>query len=194
MQKQKLGPIDILFPIPAALIVSGDEKKPNIMTVSWIGMMSIKPPILAISIHKSRYSFELITKYEDFSVNIPSASMYKEVDYCGLVSGKNTSKLDKVKFDLIKSENINTPIIKQCPFNLECKVIKTVPISEHTTIFGQILETYIDEDKVENKSPKKIDIQKVDPLIYCATVGQYWNIGKKLGNSFSAGAQIKAST
>jgi len=189
--KIRLGPKDILFPIPAALIVSGDSKKPNIITVAWIGMVSITPPIVAISIHKSRYSYKLIKKYNDFSVNIPSASQFHEVDYCGIVSGSDRNKFTDTNLTPLGSDKINAPIIKECPFNLECKVIKKFKISEHTTIFGEIVETHIDKDKIGAECGTGIDISKVDPLIYCSTIGEYWSIGKKIGDSFKAGIKIK---
>lgn len=191
--KKQLGPKDILFPIPAALIVSGTLEKPNVMTVSWVGMMSISPPIVAIGIHESRYSFELIKQRREFTVNIPSANLYKEVDYIGMVSGKVRKKLKDVGFTVEESFKIDTPIISDCPFNIECTVLKSVKVSAHTVIFGEIVETHIDVDKINGETPKDIDLKKVNPLVYAATVGQYWSIGDKLGDSFAPGRKI-AST
>lgn len=189
--KKQLGPKDILFPIPAALIVTGTFEKPNIITVSWIGMMSISPPILAIGVHESRYSFELIKKYKEFTANIPPVDKYKEVDYIGMVSGRDRNKFEDVGFSPLKSSNITTPIIAECPLNLECKVVNSLRLSGHTAIFGEILETHIDGDKISGGSPCDIDLGKINPLIYAATVGQYWSIGKKISESFKPGLQIK---
>jgi len=188
--KVQLGPTNIFFPVPAALIVTGLMEKPNIITVAWIGMMSASPPVIAISLKKSRYSLELIRETKQFSVNIPSAEQFKEVDYCGLVSGKNTDKFERANFTPIASQKIDVPIIEQCPFNLECKVIKEeVKLGQWVVIFGKIVETHIDEDKID-LSGKKIDIGKVNPLVYCATIREYWQLGERLGKGFSAGKEI----
>ncbi len=66
--KKQCGPSDAFFPIPAALIVSGSIKEPNIITVAWIGIMGSSPPTIAISLDKSRYSRELIGAQKEFTV------------------------------------------------------------------------------------------------------------------------------
>ena len=189
--KVQLGPTNIFFPVPAALVVTGLMEKPNIITVAWIGMMSASPPTIAISLKKSRYSLELIRKTKQFTVNIPSAEQFKETDYCGLVSGKDTDKFTNTNFTPIASQKIEAPIIEQCPFNLECRVIKEeVELGQWVVIFGEIVEAHIDEDKI-NLSNKTVDIAKVNPLVYCATIREYWQLDKKIGNGFSAGKEIE---
>lgn len=189
--KIQLGPTDIFFPVPAALIVSGSMEKSNIVTVAWIGMMGSSPPVIAISLKKNRYSLELIRQTKEFTVNIPSAEHFKETDYCGLVSGAHTNKLADIGFTAIASKEIAAPIIQECPFNLECKVVKEeVELGQWVVIFGEIVETHIDEDKIDI-SNKKINISKVNPLVYCATIREYWQLDKKIGKGFSAGKSMK---
>ncbi|MBT3363610.1 MAG: flavin reductase family protein [Chloroflexi bacterium] len=186
--KVRLGPSDTMFPVPAALIVSGLDQKTNVMTCAWIGIVSSTPPTLAISLHKNRVSLSLIKDTGEFSVNLPTASQFEKVDYCGLVSGKKQNKLNNAGFTTIASSIIDTPIIKECPYNIECKVRHHIELGDWIMILGQILETHVDQDKIDTNG--KPDIAKIDPLVYCATVRQYWSIGKKLGNGFSAGREL----
>jgi len=187
--KIQLGPSDVIFPVPAALIVSSKSEQLNIITIAWIGIMSSLPPIIAISLKNNRYSLNLIRDSKEFTVNIPSADHFKETDYCGIVSGRRRNKFEDTNFTPLKSTQIKTPIIKECPFNMECKVIKEVDLGKWVIILGEIVETHVDKDKI-NISNMKIDISKVNPLIYCATVREYWKIGEKLGNGFHAGKEI----
>jgi len=90
--KRQLGPSDILFPVPAALVASGSLRKPNILTVAWIGMMASDPPVLAISLNKARHSLSMIKSTREFTVNIPNASQFRQTDFCGLFSGRNRNK------------------------------------------------------------------------------------------------------
>ena len=188
--KVRLGPTDTFFPIPAALVVSSNGDKTNVLTVAWIGIMGSTPPILGISLYKNRYSLTLIKESGEFSVNIPSASHFKEVDYCGLVSGKKSNKLDVIGLTPVKSAVISSPIIEECPYNLECKVHSTTYFGDWVAIFGEIVETHVDNDKVDTPS-MKIDISKVNPLVYCSTIREYWSLGEKLGDGFSAGSVYK---
>lgn len=187
--KRQLKSKNTYFPVPAALIVCGTDNNYNIITLAWTGIVSSTPPALEISIHKKRYSLELIKKTKEFSVNIPSADKYIETDYCGIVSGINRDKFSDTKFTAIDSSIIETPIIKECPYNLECKVMQEIEIGDYTMIIGEIVETHIDDKYLDNKN--KVDIKKLNPLIYCATIREYWTIGEKLGNGFSCGLELK---
>jgi flavin reductase (DIM6/NTAB) family NADH-FMN oxidoreductase RutF len=186
-KKIQLGPKDIIFPVPASLVVTGTFEKPNILAVSWIGMMSSNPHIIGISLEKSRYSFELINKNREFTVNIPSSANYIETDYCGINSGRKVNKFNDTHFTPLKSMKVEPPVIAECPYNMECRVINELSFQNYHAFFGEIVETHIDDDKLENIKSGKIDISKVDPLVYMATVREYWTIGRKLGNSFNAG-------
>lgn len=186
--KKQLGPTDTFFPIPAALIVCGTIPNANIITIAWIGIAGSNPPILSISVKKSRFSLELIRDLGEFTVNIPSAKYFKETDYCGIVSGKNTNKFMDTGLTPLKSKKIDVPIIKECPYNLECKKVKEVEFGEYVVIFGEIVENHIDSDKIDDNN--KIYIEKVDPLVYCARIREYWELGKMIGNGFEAGKEI----
>jgi flavin reductase (DIM6/NTAB) family NADH-FMN oxidoreductase RutF len=188
-EKKQLGATDIFFPIPAALIVCGTTQKPNIITIAWIGIAGSDPPILSISVKKSRFSLDLIRDLGEFTVNIPSTEYFKETDYCGIVSGKNTDKFRDTGLTPLKSKKINVPIIKERPYNLECIKVKEVEFGEYVVIFGEIVETHIDSDKI-NDINNEIDIEKVNPLVYCARIREYWELGKKIGKGFESGKEI----
>jgi len=179
---------DILFPVPPALIVSGLGDKSNIITIAWIGIVGSKPPALGISLKKDRYSLDLIRETQEFTVNIPSSRNFIEVDYCGITTGKRSDKFKDTGFTRMEGRKVKVPIIKECPFNIECKVINEVDMSDWVLIIGQILEANIDVDKVDKNG--KVSISKVDPLVYIPTIREYWSIGEKLGNSFNIGRKL----
>ncbi len=187
--KRKLGPSDILFPVPAALVASGTVENPNVLTVAWIGMMASDPPVLAISLKKTRHSFRVIRDSKEFTVNIPSAQNFRETDFCGLVSGRNRDKLKECGFTAVPGAVVKAPLIKQCPFNLECRIVQEIKVGDWVVLFGEVLETHIDEDKLDPRTGK-IDISRIDPLVYCATIREYWSLGNRLGFGFSAGKEL----
>lgn len=189
--KQQLGVNDIFFPVPAALIVGGTIENPDVATIAWVGMVSSTPPTVGVSMDKRRYSLELIRKNQQFTVNIPSAGYFRETDLCGLVSGKNSDKFKLAGLTPLKSHIIQPPIIKECPFNLECQVTQELEMGDYLLLLGEIVETHIDQDKVIlNNNQPQIDIAKVNPLVYCATVREYWSLGSKLGDAFKSGVEL----
>lgn len=192
--KVQLGPQDILFPVPTALVVCRKGEEHNIITVAWIGIMGSSPPVIGISLKNTRYSLSLIRDSGGLTVNIPPASLYKETDFCGLASGKSTDKFEKTGFTKLESSKIETPIIKECPYNMECKVSKEVEVGDWVILLSEIVETHIDEDKIKGSDEKdfsKIDISEVNPLVYCATVREYWELGKKIGEGFKSGKDLQ---
>ena len=192
--KRQLGVSDTFFPIPATLVVSGSGDEANIITIVWIGMVSSTPPTIGISLYKERHSLELIKRTGEFTVNIASAEFVKETDYCGIVSGKRTNKFSDTGFTPIPGSVVKSPIIKECPYNIECKVVEEIKIGDWVLVLGQIVETHIDEDKLtENMGKMKIDVSKVNPLTYCAGIREYWQLGDKVGEAFSAGKKLIAT-
>jgi flavin reductase (DIM6/NTAB) family NADH-FMN oxidoreductase RutF len=189
--KKRLGPSDAIFPVPAALIVSGMREDANIITIAWIGIASSTPPTIAISVKNSRYSLGLIRKTNEFSVNIPPASLFKAVDYCGMVTGRKRNKFKDTGLTPLESSKIKPPIIKECPYNIECKVRHEVTIGNWALILAEIVETHIDRDKADASKRMEIDISKINPLVYCARVREYWTMGNMLGFGLQAGKEIK---
>jgi flavin reductase (DIM6/NTAB) family NADH-FMN oxidoreductase RutF len=187
--KRNLGPRDIIFPVPAALVATGTVERPNVLTVAWIGMMGSDPPVLAISLKKGRHSLAAIRKEREFTVNIPSSRLFRETDYCGLVSGRRRQKFQDCGLTPLAALVVKAPLVKECPFNLECKVIHEVGFGDWTVLFGEIVETHVDMDKVDSFTGK-IDMARMDPLVYCATVREYWSLGARLGFGFRAGKQL----
>ena len=190
--KAQMKAKDILFPVPSALVVSGIGTESNIITVAWIGIVGSNPPAIGISLHKSRYSLSLIRRTKEFTVNIPRQCDFDKVDYCGIVSGKTVDKFTATGFSCIDGCKVQVPIIKECPVNIECRVLQEVDLSDWILVIGEMLEVNIDSDCLDGNS--KVLIEKVDPLVYIPTIREYWSIGQKLANSFEVGIRYKGVT
>lgn len=188
--KQVLGASDTFFPTPVVLVGSGTGENANIITVAWVGMVCSEPPTIAISMTRGRESTKIIRSHGEFSVNIPKAILVHEVDYCGIVSGRNYSKFKDTRLTPIHGTKISAPIIGECPYNLECKVSREIEIGEFVIFFGEIVESHIDDICIGDGG--KIDLGKVDPLVYAAGLREYWKLGEKTGQAFNTGKKLFA--
>lgn len=128
------------------LVVSQDSAKKsgiNIITVSYVGVLSENPPIIGLAIRPGRHSYQLIKKAKEFSVNLPSREMLEIVDFCGTYSGKKVDKSEVLKLALNPGLKIKTPIIVEAPINLECQLIKVLSFPQHKAsheyFIGQVL-------------------------------------------------------
>ncbi|MFC1624734.1 flavin reductase family protein [Candidatus Omnitrophota bacterium] len=123
------------------------KDKTNIITLAWCMPLSHKPPLLAISVGKARFSSELIRKSEEFIVNVPSLDLLKSVVYCGTHSGRD---VDKFKASGLRAQKANRltkpPLIKECIGHLECYLRDVKEVGDHFLFIGEIIHAYAEED------------------------------------------------
>jgi flavin reductase (DIM6/NTAB) family NADH-FMN oxidoreductase RutF len=157
------------------------------MTVAWAGIACGTPPMLSAALRQSRHTLKGVRQNMTFSVNIPSADIVKETDYCGIVSGAEADKVKDCRFKVFYGALNNAPLIEQCPINLECEVAHILDLGSHALVIGKIVETHVSEDCLTNGKP---DIRKIRPFAFAT--GKYFAMGEVVADAFSAGKELKA--
>ena len=191
MNKITMGPQPLLFPNPVVLVGAIVDDKPNFATFAWCGITSGNPPTISVALQHHRHTLKGIHQNKTFSVNVPSADLIKETDYCGIVSGTKSDKVKDCRFKVFYGNLDSAPLIEQCPVNLECEVLHILNLGSHSLVIGKILETHISEDCLTDGQP---DIVKIRPLIYSrGTSARYNAVGEVLANAFSIGNELKVS-
>jgi flavin reductase (DIM6/NTAB) family NADH-FMN oxidoreductase RutF len=186
-----LKPKTILLPSPVLIIGTyGSDGKPNIMNAAWGGIASSSPPCISVSLREATLSYHNIIKAGAFTVNIPSEKYLKEADFVGMVSGREFDKFKETGLTPEKSKLINAPIVKEFPYSLECRLARQVDLGSHTMLIGEIVGMVADSEVL---NPKQLpDIEKVRPMLWGSFGSMaYYNIGNKLGDSFSVGNELK---
>jgi flavin reductase (DIM6/NTAB) family NADH-FMN oxidoreductase RutF len=186
MSKKKLGPQPMIWPHPTVLVGANIDGKPDFAAVAWAGVAAGNPASVIIGLQPHRYSLKGIYQNRTFSVNVPSADLVKETDYCGLVSGKDTDKVKDCKFKVFYGDLKTAPLIEECPINLECEVSHILNLGSHMLVVGKVAETYFSEDCLTDDKP---DIKKVKPFAFGP--GGYFAIGEAFAEAFKIGWEIK---
>ncbi len=182
--KKDMGAKTLIYPNPVLLIGTYDsEGKPNAMTASWGGICSSEPPSIAVSVRKSRYTYNNLILNKEFTISIPSENYVREADYCGIYSGKNENKFNELKLTEVKSQYVNAPYIDEFPVILHCKVIHIFELGIHTQFVGEIINTSIDTSVLNELG--KPDINKIKPIIYDVSEKAYHSIGSELIKGYS---------
>jgi flavin reductase (DIM6/NTAB) family NADH-FMN oxidoreductase RutF len=181
MTKIKLSSHFSGFPMPMVLVGSVVQGQPNFMAVAWVTYANFSPPMLAVSLG-SHLTNAGIEEHGQFSVNVPSEEMVKITDYCGLVSGKKQDKSNL--FELERGELEFAPLIKECPFALECTLFTKVSLPSSTIYIGEIAGIYAAEECLTNGSP---DPQKIRPFVLTMPDNRYWAIGDYRGAAWGSG-------
>jgi flavin reductase (DIM6/NTAB) family NADH-FMN oxidoreductase RutF len=183
--KKSLGAKTIAQPAPAWVVGSYDANgKPNIMTIAWGGICCSQPPCITISLRKATYTYECIKERKAYTINIPSASQVKEVDYVGIVSGRAVDKFAMTKLTPVRSDLVDAPYIEEFPVVIECRVFQIVEIGLHTQFIAEIADIKAEESVLDNGM---VDILKVRPLIFDTGQSAYYGIGERIGKAFSIG-------
>jgi flavin reductase (DIM6/NTAB) family NADH-FMN oxidoreductase RutF len=189
--KLSLPPKTLLLPSPVLIIGTyGSDDKPNMMNAAWGGIVSSKPPCISVSLREATLSFYNIRQSQAFTVNIPSEKYLKEADFAGIVSGNEYDKFKATGLTPDQSALVHAPIVREFPYSLECKLVRELNLGSHTMFIGEIVGIVADAEVL---NPKELpDIEKVRPMIWGSFGSMaYYQVGDKLGDSFSVGNELK---
>lgn len=175
--KQKWKGSTLLAPVPAVLVCCGNGEKANVITIAWTGILNSQPPKTYISVRPERFSYELIDSNGVFTINLPTEDMVKQLDLCGVKSGKNDDKFKLCGFETENCFEIDCVSIAQCPVTLECKVTDKIHLGSHDMFIADILCVDVDEKYVKDG---KLCLDKCKLVAY--SHGEYFALGKKLGS------------
>jgi len=141
------GPTTYLCPIPSVLVGCADPEnglKPNLITIAWAGVVCSKPPMLSISVRKSRYSHELITRTGEFTVYLVGQPLCEAMDFCGVKSGRDVDKFAHLGLTAIPAPGLSAaPALAEAPAFLSCKVKQVIELGSHDLFLADIVQVSV---------------------------------------------------
>ena len=175
--KKILEPLSIIYPLLVVLVTSSDKQgSNNIITIAWTTNLCRKPVCLGIAIGKGKYSENLIRDTMEFVVNIPGKKFLREIDICGSSHGDIINKFAVTKFTAVDSSIVKPKMLKECPINIECKVVGISRLDSSNFFIWEVLKVHIEEDIL--KDEREIDFIKLDPVLYAQE--KYYSFGSFL--------------
>ena len=178
MTKKIIKPGTMLYPVPAVMVSCNDKKgNSNIITIAWTGTICSDPPMVYISIRAERFSHEMIKESGCFVINIPTEKLVKELDYCGVASGRDIDKFHACGLTAVRSSIIPAPLIDECPVNIECKVKDIIPLGSHDMFIAEVVAVNVNENIFSDTG--KILLNKAGLISYCH--GEYRALGASIG-------------
>ncbi len=182
--KIDVGVATLLNPVPVVMVScagknsSEQEDRPNIVTIAWAGTINSEPPMVSISVRKSRHSHRLISETGEFVVNLVTKSLTKSCDYCGVKSGKDEDKFKSCGLTAVKAEGLEYAYaIKESPVSLSCKVKNVVELGSHDMFIAEVVAIKADNYLLDENG--KICLEKAKLVAY--SHGEYYQLGTKLG-------------
>lgn len=189
--KQSWKPGTMVYPLPAALVSCGSQDgESNIFTVAWTGTLCTNPPMLYISVRPERYSYELIRRHMEFTLNLTTESMARATDWCGVRSGRDYDKWAETGLTKSSGEKVGCPYIEESPLSIECRVREIMSLGSHDMFIADVLNVIAD-DRYIDKETGAFDLAASGIIAYCH--GGYYPLGEKIGG-FGFSVKKKHST
>ena len=131
-----------------------------------------------ISVRPERHSYAILRKNREFVINLTTEELAYATDWCGVRSGREYHKFEKMKLTPGKAEVVGAPVIKEAPVCIECRVREIVPLGSHDMFIAEVVNVQAD-DRFLNSETGKFELEQAGPLIYLH--GAYFGLGKKIG-------------
>jgi flavin reductase (DIM6/NTAB) family NADH-FMN oxidoreductase RutF len=165
-----------VFPNPVALVTVADGAGSNIITIAWLGMACSDPVTITIAVRPSRHSHELLARAGEFAANIPGRDLLHQTDHCGVVSGRDHDKWDEAGLTPEPALHVSAPLIRECPYALECQVVETLELGSHDLFVGRVLAAHAEARFVTEAG--ELDYEGMQPLTYLPY--DYFSLGERI--------------
>jgi flavin reductase (DIM6/NTAB) family NADH-FMN oxidoreductase RutF len=178
IKKKLWKPGTMVYPVPVVMVSCGDEPKHyNIITIAWTGNICTEPAQTYISIRPARYSHEIIKRTGEFVINLTTKKLLKATDYCGVKSGRDINKFQKLNLTPTPATFVKAPLIAESPLNIECQVTEIKPLGSHDMFIAKVLGINADQKYLDKNGA--FNLAKTEPL--CYSHGKYYAQGAELG-------------
>ncbi len=189
MSRTEFKPGTMIYPLPAVMVSCGERREEyNIATVAWTGTLCTEPPMCYISLRKTRYSHEIISRTKQFVINLTTESLCRKTDWCGVKSGRDFDKFEESGLTPISAPHVQAPYIEESPLSIECQVVEIKELGSHDMFIAKVVGVLAD-DKYINKETGLFDLEAASLISY--SHGKYYSLGKQIG-FFGFSVQKKA--
>lgn len=193
---QSFLPNMFYYGFPVVLLTTTDEKgNANITPISCTFTLSTHAVMALVKLNKA---YENVLVVPEVVFNLPTASMWEQVDTIAPYTAKNpvpAQKADKYTFAKDKfaiggftplpSQKVRPPRIAQCPIQAEAKVTEVIDRNGYVLVELEFVVVHAEDHLVMDGD--KINPLAWDPLIY--NFKHYYGLGEHKGVNFALRSQ-----
>ena len=153
------------YPVVPAVIVVKSGDSIDALACAWYSAVSFDPPLFAVSIAPKRYSYQMLKKSGEFTVNFLEFDNAGTIAALGRTSGREIDKFPAYRIKTLPSKEIETPVLKDAYAAYECRIVKRQRIGDHDLFIGEVLAVHY-KDKAFDKKSKIPNLSKLTPTLY----------------------------
>ncbi len=147
---------------PACLLTVHYRGQDNVMALGWVSPISLEPPLLALAIHPSRYTHDMLARSQECVLNIPGRPYAEQLVSCGSMSGAGGDKLRACGLTPGQARRVEAPWIEECLAHIECAVVDRLAPGDHTLFVVEVVGAWAEEEAFDQRW--KTDSQQEDLL------------------------------
>jgi flavin reductase (DIM6/NTAB) family NADH-FMN oxidoreductase RutF len=131
---------------PVTLITCSYRGAHNVLPVAYVMPVSLRPPLIAVSMSPQRHSYDIIHKVEEFAINLPTRRLLHHVQFLGSVTGEDVDKLELTKLATRRARRLETVLLQDCLGWIECGLEEEVEVGDHILLIGRVVSAAVEED------------------------------------------------
>ena len=171
----------VIVPRPIAFITTVSAAgRVNAAPFSWFCGLATSPPLLGVSISprdgEPKDTLRNVRETRELVVNVVTEAMAAQVVRASGDWPADVDELALTGLTPLPAERVRPPRVAESPVNLECRLVREVPLGENVFVVGEILCAHVkDEVLVEGR----VEVTRLRPL---ARLGgdQYARLGEVL--------------
>jgi len=161
---EDVGTFSQHYPKLATVVTAQAQGRENAMAVAWHMCISRRPPLYAISLPSTRFTYRLIIDSQEFGVNFLP---FEEAELIAAVGGSGGQQIDKFqKFNIATEKPARTgvPVLKSAYAAYECRLIDDREYGDHNLLVGEIVAVHLQKEAFTEE--EILDLAKVNPILY----------------------------
>jgi len=151
--------MNAIWPRPSYILVSHDDRGNATGTVISGGLLMSARPSIQIPLPKTSPSYAEIKRRKEFVISIPVRSQIPNLEALERSSGD----IEASGFQSMETSQIDTPGIRECPVNIECKnfLFREIEGADYALLIGKKVGLSVDEEITRYKNMMQLYSQYI---------------------------------
>ncbi|MGT2934031.1 flavin reductase family protein [Streptococcus catagoni] len=151
MTKRNFETRKLYFGFPVFFLGYKDEQHEyNITTSSSVYSLG---SMIVIAMRTKGNAITQISKYQQFTVNLPTKELMTEIEIAGFNSQKNKFDLTGLSYTI--GESTDVPLVNECPVSMECQVIEMTECGALTNVVARVTKRWVEDDLIDEDNAFK---------------------------------------
>ena len=132
------------FPYGLYAVTVAHDGEEHGMTANWLTQSAFEPPMAVVAVENTSRTIGMIRDAHHFAINVFASGQRDVAGKLGRASEHAPNKLKGIK---TKPAPVSgAPVLADCLGWVECRVVATLPLGDHTLVLGEIVAAGVEHE------------------------------------------------